>query len=105
MKKKAPKHKDFFHIGDILNDSMKSFRREADTEMMQIWNHWNSAVGKTISENAQPAAFKGSELVVHVSSSPWIQHLQFLKKDIIAKINCAIGENMIKTIKFKIGSV
>ncbi|KKK55968.1 hypothetical protein LCGC14_3069230, partial [marine sediment metagenome] len=40
-----------------------------------------------------------------VNSSTWIQQLRFLKKDLIAKINDALGKEMVSEIKFKIGSL
>ncbi len=105
MNKKASSRKDFFQIGEILKDSMKTFRRPADAEMLQIWDCWDSAVPSPISENARPAAFKGSELIVHVGSSTWTQHLQFYKQDLIARLNSALETDRIKSIKFKIGPV
>jgi len=40
---------------------------------------------------------------VHVISSTWIHQLQFLKNDLMAKINAALGKPLIQEIKFKIG--
>ena len=64
---------------------------------------WNSAVGDVVAKNTRPAAFKGRLLLVHVVSSTWMHQLQFLKTDIIAKVNDALGKDMVGEIKFKIG--
>ena len=90
-------------IGSIIPKVLRSCRSAADEELMQIWDLWDHAVGKAISENARPAAFKGKLLLVHATSSTWIQHLQFLKKDMIKKVNEALGKNLVEEIKFKIG--
>lgn len=82
---------------------MKTFRRPADIEMLKIWDCWESVIPSPISGNARPAAFKGSELIVHVASSTWTQHLQFYKQDLTDRLNRALGTDSIKTIKFKIG--
>lgn len=71
--------------------------------MLRIWKSWDNAIAAPISQNARPAAFKGNELLVHVESSTWIQHLQFYKNELIDNLNGALGTTMIKTIKFKIG--
>ena len=56
-----------------------------------------------IAQNAKPAAFKGRILLVHVNSSTWIHQLQFLKKEMIAKLNDTLGKTLIEDLKFKIG--
>ena len=90
-------------IGSIIPKVLRSCRLTSDEELLQIWDLWDHAVGKAISENARPAAFKGKLLLVHATSSTWIQHLQFLKKDMIKKVNEALGKNLVEEIKFKIG--
>lgn len=102
---KREKNKEFTHIGNILNTVIRSCRLGTDSGMTQIWSLWNSAVGDLIAENAQPAAIKGSHLIVHATSSSWVQQLQFLKKDIIKKINTAYGKDLVEEIKFKIGPI
>ena len=63
------------------------------------------AVGEVIARNARPGAFKGKLLLVNVTSSTWAHQLQFLKKDIIKKVNDALGKELVEEIKFKIGPV
>ena len=98
-KKKA----EFVHIGSIIDNVLKMYRRESDTGLTDIWTLWNSIVGSTIAENAKPAAIRGRLLLVHVASSTWIHQLQFLKDDIVKTMNMALGKEMIDDIKFKIG--
>jgi len=101
---KSPKHqKNFEHIGSIIADVLKTFRRESDGELVQVWQVWDEIVGDVIADNARPAAFKGKILLVHVSSSTWIHQLQFLKKEMIAKLNHSLGKALIDDLKFKIG--
>ncbi len=99
------KSKKSAHIGSILNDVLKTLRPEADSGLVQVWQLWDDVVGRPIAENARPAAFKGKLLLVHVASSPWVHQLQFLKSEIIEKLNAALGQNLIEDIKFKIGPV
>ena len=100
---KTRKDKSFEHIGQIITQVLKTCRRHKDAGLSEVWQLWNEAVGQIVAENAQPAAFKGDLLLVHVSSSTWIHHLRFLKQDIIKKINAALGNDLIREIKFKIG--
>ncbi len=101
--KSRNKRSDFVHIRNILGDVLKPYRSKPDFELKNVWDLWDEAVGKTIAQNARPAAFRGKLLIVHVSSSTWIHQLQFLKNDMIAKLNAALGKPLIAEIKFKIG--
>ena len=93
------------HIGSIIDDVLKSCRREHDGELIRVWNVWDDIVGEVISKNAKPAAFKGRTLLVYVTSSAWVHQLQFLKKQMIVKLNEALGKSLIDELKFKIGPV
>ncbi len=92
-------------IGGIAQRVLKKYRRESVGELAGIWDLWESIVGGAVADNTMPAAFKGKLLIVHVSSSVWVHHLQFLKKDLINSINQALGKNLVNDIKFRIGPV
>jgi predicted nucleic acid-binding Zn ribbon protein len=96
---------DFVHIGKLIDHVLNEYRRESDGDLTQVWKIWDSVVGEAIANNAQPAAFKGRVLLVHVTSSTWIHQLQFLKKDIISNLNAAFDKALVEEIKFKIGPI
>ncbi len=102
---KRPKQKNMMHIGNILNGSMQELRSGEDGDMIRIWSLWPTAVGDAISQNARPSAFKGNLLLINVSNSTWLQHLTFLKSDLITKINKALGTDRVKELRFKIGNI
>lgn len=102
---KRKKMKNATQIGDILSDVIESFEQNSDMRMVDIWKLWDTIVEPHISENARPAAFRKKLLLVHVSSSSWVQQLQFMKKEILNKANKVLGQNVIEEIKFKIGPV
>ena len=103
MKKRY--NKEPIHIGNVLDNFIAKHKTRTDTGMTRIWDLWESAIEGQIAENAHPAAFKGKLLLVHVSSSVWIQQLQFLKVEIMNKINEAAGNELVNDIRFKIGPV
>ncbi len=104
MKTRKDKTK-LVHIGSIIDTVLKTCRRESDGELIQVWHVWDGIVGDVIAKNAKPAAFKGRILLVYVSSSTWIHQLQFLKAEMIGKLNQALGKQLIDDLKFKIGPV
>jgi len=102
MQKKKQKTR-FVHIGNVINDVLKKYRHDTDAELVQICQVWEGIVGHVIAQNARPAAFKGRLLLVHVTSSSWIHQLQFLKKEMVAKLNDTLGKTRVDDLKFKIG--
>jgi len=96
---------DFKHIGNILCEVLNTFRLDPDLELTGIFSLWDDVMGEAVAKNARPAGFKGKILLVHVGSSVWIQELQYYKKDMIGKLNEALGKELVSDIKFKIGPV
>ena len=103
MDEKPPKDSTKLHIGHILPNVIRTCRPQNDTDMIGIWDIWAQAVGDGIAENTHPSAFKGHLLLVHVSSSVWLHQLQFMKSDLISKLNTASGNFLVEDIAFKIG--
>ncbi len=96
---------DFVHIGNIFGDALNKFRTDSDLELVSIFSIWKNVFGEAIAKNSKPAGFKGKMLIVYVSSPVWIQELQYYKKNMITKINDALGKELVCDIKFKIGVV
>ncbi len=103
MVEQREKNQEPVHIGNVLNNLLRVLHEKANGDLALIWRYWDETVGETIAQNARPAVFKGRLLYVNVTSSPWIHQLQFLKQDIISKLNMALEHNMVDDIKFKIG--
>jgi predicted nucleic acid-binding Zn ribbon protein len=70
-----------------------------------VWGFWDRVVGETLARNAQPEAFKHRILLVHVSSSAWLQELHFMKNELIERLNQAAGARVLEDIQFKIGAL
>jgi len=93
------------HISAILPRALKTIHPDKIDTFIAICSLWDEIVGKSISENALPAAYKEPVLIVHVNSSTWIHHLQFTKKEMIEKINKMLKKTAVTDIKCKIGPV
>lgn len=69
------------------------------------WRVWDQAVGPQIATKAQPVAVRDGVLTVAVTSAPWLQQLGFLKRQIIESLNSALGEELVKDIYLKAGTI
>lgn len=105
MSGKTGKSKEAVHIATVLDGVLRSCRSDADSGLLEVWRLWDGAVGPMIAENTRPAAFKGRLLLVYANSSAWIHQLQFLKAELIEKLNAELGRDLVSDIKFKIGPV
>ena len=97
--------KNFIEIGAVLDKVLHQYRPKSDQEILKVWDVWPVAVGQVIAANARPAAFKGDILLLHVSNSSWLHQLRFMEKELIEKINRAIGGERVRSIQLKIGPI
>jgi predicted nucleic acid-binding Zn ribbon protein len=61
---------------------------------------WQDVVGEQIARVAIPTKIINGILIVKVEKSTWRNELSLLKREIIAKINTALKEEIVKDIKF-----
>lgn len=92
-------------LSTVLQQAIKASRIDVDLDAHRLWQKWGGVVGPAIGENTRPEAIKGKLLIVNVSSAPWMQQLQFLKPELIEKLNEALGKELVGDIRFKIGPV
>ena len=90
-------------VNSILEKVLGSLNLGIKMKQYQIWEVWDSVVGEPIARQAQPLKIRNMILWVTVSSSTWMQQLEFMKRQIIDRLNERIGEKVINDIRFRIG--
>lgn len=81
-------------LGNLFADTPLGLRmREA-----KIWLIWERAVGKTVASRAYPTQFRDGTLTVAATSSPWLQQLTFMKRDLVKAVNRECGEELVRDI-------
>lgn len=92
-------------VADLLGAILRGTPAEKRLKEGRIWLVWESAVGSRIASHAAPAAFRDGTLTLTVDSAPWMQQLSFLKRELIAKVNGELGEDLVKDLYMKGGRV
>ncbi len=92
-------------LGSILSKALDNLRPSSDLDMTRIWDLWDGALDQTVAANAKPGTFKQGVLIVHVSSSVWLQHLRFMETDLKTRLNLALGRPLVTEIRFKIATL
>lgn len=92
-------------LGEILPETLKKKALYLPTKDRPLIDAWNRAVGSQIGSKAQPDRLRDDVLYVRVATSVWMHELQFMKQDIIVKLNGILGGSPVKQIRFFIGEV
>ena len=92
-------------VSDLLSSLLRGTPAELRLKEGRIWLVWEDAVGSRIASHAQPAAFRNGVLTLHVDSAPWLQQLNFLKKDLIGKVNAELEEELVTELHLKGGKI
>ena len=92
-------------IGDILPETLRRKSIHLPMKDRRLIEAWNRAVGPQIGAKAQPDRLRDDVLYVRVSTSVWMHELQFMKQDIIEKLNGILGAAAVSQIRFFIGDV
>ncbi len=92
-------------LGAVLDKSLKRLELAPRLDEYGVWPVWNDVVGQPIARNAQPEKIRNGTLFVKVSSSVWMQQLQFMKELITEKLNQRLGALVVKNIFFVVGRI
>ena len=103
MEKKTAQSID--RIGEVLSNSLKRLDLSFRLSEYGVWPVWDEVVGKTIAANAQPEKIRNGTLFIKVSSSVWMQQLQFMKDMIAEKLNQRLNREVVKNIFFVVGRI
>lgn len=101
----AAKDSQIEKLGAVLEKSLQRLELSARLTEYRVWPIWDEIVGPTIARNAQPEKIRHGTLFVKVSSSTWMQQLQFMKEMIAERLNHNLGKEVVKNIFFVVGKV
>ncbi len=92
-------------LGNILQKILKKMDVPLDRTDRRIVDLWVSAVGPQIAARTIPKTFKRGSLHVLASSTSWLHQLQFLKEEILLKLNELSGKDEFRRLQFSIGDI
>lgn len=90
-------------LSTLLADSFRGSPLEKRLGEVEIWRIWGEVVGKQIAAKAWPSRFANGMLTVVVISAPWMQQLNFMKRDIAERLNEKLGSKIVLEIYLKAG--
>jgi predicted nucleic acid-binding Zn ribbon protein len=87
-------------IGKLLGDLLNALGLGKKLKQYEAVRVWQDVVGEKIASVATPTKIINGTLIVKVEKSTWRNELSLLKREIIIKINSALGEEVVKDIRF-----
>jgi hypothetical protein len=86
-----------------LNRTLRRIEASYSDQAHRIWDVWESAVGDPLCSRCRPLHYRNGTLVLAVSSTSWMQQIQFLTGTIRDTLNCALGEDLIRQVRLRVG--
>jgi hypothetical protein len=92
-------------LGEILQKILKKRNIPHTSTDRYLVNIWRRAVGPQIAAQTHPDTLKRGALFVRVSAPVWLHQLQFMKEEILGKINELSGKVEVRSLFLTIGDV
>jgi hypothetical protein len=92
-------------LGEILQKILKKRNIPLAPTDRHLLNTWRRAVGPQIAAQTHPDAVKRKTLFVRVSAPVWLHQLQFMKEEILGRINELYGKEEVRGLHFAIGDI
>jgi predicted nucleic acid-binding Zn ribbon protein len=69
------------------------------TPLARIQAVWPQAVGAVVAENATPLRERGGVLTVYCRQAVWAQELALMAPEVVAGLNRALGDDLVREIR------
>ena len=87
-------------LSDALTELCRRWGIETKVKEYLAMSRWPQVVGEKIAREAKPIGIEKGKLFVQVDNSSWRNELTFIKKDIVDKLNQAVGTPVIRDVIF-----
>lgn len=92
-------------LGEILQKILKKRNIPHTSTDRYLLNIWRRAVGPQIAAQTHPDTLKRGSLFVRVSAPVWLHQLQFMKEEILGRINELTGNEEVRHLFLAIGEL
>ena len=72
--------------------------------LYQLVRNWQQVVGSQVAQLTTPAYFRHDVLWIFVQNSAWMQHMQYVKLDLLERVNKALEGRKVSDIRWLLQS-
>ncbi|HJU28760.1 MAG TPA: DUF721 domain-containing protein [Candidatus Binataceae bacterium] len=95
----TPRRKTPHQVGATIQNLLSKLDTEGHFEIVRLIRLWPDIVGDTIARRTEITGLKFHTAVVKVSGAMWIQELNLMKPQILARVREAMGDG-VRDIRF-----
>ncbi len=88
-------------FGSALKNAIAQQGLERGIREQDLFIRWEEIVGVAIARQAKPHRLRNGVLWLQVVDAVWRQELSLMRRELIAKINAALGEDLVKEIRLR----
>lgn len=92
-------------LGDLLRRWLDRQNIEHELTQASIQLQWPEIVGQKLAARTEPRYLHDGVLTVAVASSAWLNELNFMRADLVKRINSVLGRHAVGAILLRSGRV
>lgn len=89
-------------LGKVLGRVLADRGLVEGAERARLLSEWPDVVGEHMARVSRPRLSQGPELVIEVSSSPWLNELSLRRGELLEKINRHLGRHKVRKLRFRL---
>jgi len=105
MSSSRPPQRRALRAASILEELLEQRGMDHKLREYRAWQVWEQVVGGQIARHARPLRLREGVLEVRVDQPIWMQQLQLMAPQILAKLNRTLGEELIRSIFWRRGKL
>jgi len=90
-------------IGELLGQAQGQPLLRAAAAVLEIRRIWPEIAGEVLAGRSEPAAVNAGRLIVYVTSNAWLSEFQYIKQDILERLQAAVPGARVSELVVKIG--
>jgi len=90
-------------VGALVGRVLDDLGLGETTSVLRIADRWEQVVGPEVARHCQPTALRGGVLEARVDTSVWCQQLQLRRREILAGLRTALGDEAPTDLRLRVG--
>ena len=89
-------------IGELMDGLLAQRPLATGARVGRLVNDWSAVVGDRLGAESAPIGLENGVLTIVARSSAWGTQLEFLSKEILAKVNTELGSEVVKRVRITV---
>lgn len=88
-------------LATVMHEAIIQHGLESGMREQRILGDWETIVGTAIARQSVPRRLRNGILWISVRDAAWRQELSVMRRELIAKINAAVGADVVQEIRLR----